>query len=85
MCYINQYFPVKIVTSYKFPTNLEVLPIEIAIGKRKILLLGLYRPSSYSENDFLFYLENALSHYTTIYENITLIGDFSMNPDKKSF
>ena len=42
MCYINQDLPVQIVTSYKFPTNLKVLPIEITIGKGKILLLGLY-------------------------------------------
>ena len=68
--------------SYKFPTNLEVLPIEITIGKRKILVLGLYRSPSYSENDFLFHLENTLSHHTTTNENITLIGDFNMNPDK---
>ena len=85
MCYINQDLPVKIVTSYKFPTNLEVLPIEITIGKRKILLLGLYRQPSYSENDFLFHLENALSRYTTTYENITLIGDFNMNPVKNKY
>ena len=47
--------------------------------------LGLYRPSFYSENDFSFHLENALSYYTTIYENITLIGDFNMNRDKNKF
>ena len=85
MCYINQDLPVKIVTSYKFPRNLKVLPIEITIGKRKILLLGLYRPPSYNENDFLFHLENTLSHYNTTYENITLIGHFNMNPDKNKF
>ena len=85
MCYINQDLPVKIVTSYKFPTNLEVLPIEITIGKRKILLLGLYRQPSYSENDFLFHLENALSRYTTTYENIILIGDFNMKPVKNKY
>ena len=50
-----------------------------------MLPLGLYRPSFYSENDFLFHLENALSHYTTIYENIALIGDFNMNRDKNKF
>ena len=44
MCYINQDLPVKIVTSYKFPTNLEILPIEITLGKRKILPPRLYRP-----------------------------------------
>ena len=48
MCYVNQNLPVKIVTSYKLPTNPEVLPLEITLGKRKILLIGLYRPPAYS-------------------------------------
>ena len=68
MCSIHQDLPVAIVMSYKFSTNLEVLPTEIRLGKRKILLLGLYRPPSYSENEFLFHLENPLSHYTTACE-----------------
>ena len=79
MCYINQDLPVKIVTSYKFPTNLEILPIKITIGKRKIFLLGLYRPPSYSENDFLFHLENALSHYNTTY---VLVADQATKTQK---
>ena len=65
MCYINQHLPVTTVTSYKFPTNLEVLPIERIPGKRKILLLRLYRPPSYSENEFLFHFGKCLKslHY----------------------
>ena len=51
----------------------------------KIFILGLYRTPSYSENEFLFNSENPLSHYTTTYENIPLIGDFNMNPDKNKF
>ena len=85
MCYVNQDLTVKIVTSYKFPKNLEVLPVKIILGKRKILLLGLCRPSSYSENAFSSHMEIAFSHYTTTYNNITLIGDFNMNADKNKF
>ena len=81
-CYINQDARVKVVTSYKFPINLEVLRIEITLGKRKIMLPGLYRPPSYSNNEFLFHLENTLSRYTTINKNTTLIEDFNVNPDK---
>ena len=66
MCYINQDLPVEIATTYKFPTNLKVLSIEKTIGKRKILLVGIYRTPSYSENDILFHLENTLSHYTAV-------------------
>ena len=35
MCYINQNLRVKIVTSYKFPTNLELLPIEVTLVTEK--------------------------------------------------
>ena len=48
-------------------------------------LSRLYRPLSYSGNDFLLPLENALIHYTTAYENITLTGGFYMNRDKNKF
>ena len=61
ICYINQDLPTKIVTRYKCPTNLEVSPIEITLGKI-ISLLGLYITPFYSENYFYFHLENALSH-----------------------
>ena len=64
MCYINQDLLVTKVNNYKFLTNLKVSPIEITLGKKKCWL-GLYRPLSYSENEFLLHLENALSHYTT--------------------
>ena len=59
--------------------SLEVLPIEITIGRRKIFFLGLYRPPSYSENDFLFHLENALSHYNTTY---VLVADQATKTQK---
>ena len=85
MCYINRDLPVKIVTNNKFLTNLEVLSIKKTVGKRKILVVGIYRPPSYSENNFLFHLENTLSQDTTTYENITSIGGFKMNPDENRF
>ena len=51
--------------------NFEVLPIEItlALGKRKILPLGLYKPPSPSENDFLLHLENALTQLNLLVQN----------------
>ena len=36
----------------------------LALDKRKILLLGFYRPKSHSENDFSLHLENALTQLT---------------------
>ena len=66
ICYRNQNLSVKIVTSCKFSTNLEVLPIEmtLALDKRILGFLGFYRPTSHSEKDFSLHLENALTQLT---------------------
>ena len=81
----NQDLPEKLVRSYKFPINLEVLPAELTLYWREILLLELYRPLTYSGNNFLLHLKNALSHHSTTYENITLIGNYNMILGKNKF
>ena len=90
MYYISQNLPVKEVTSYKFPSNLKVLPREITPSKRKILLLLLCRPhlilrmaSNCIWKMSLYYYKSL--HYITTYENITLIRDFNMNLKKNKF
>ena len=49
----------------------------------KILLMGLYKPPSFNEKDFLFHLNNTYNFFCTTYENITLIDDFNMIPENK--
>ena len=46
----------------------------------EIVLMGLYKPPSLSKKDFLFHLNNAYNFFWFTYENIKLIGDFSMKP-----
>ena len=40
--YLNQDLHCKIVNTYNFPTYIEILPLELALTKRKWLILGLY-------------------------------------------
>ena len=49
----------------------------------KILLMGLYKPPSFNEKHFLFHLNNLYNFFCTKYENITLIGNFTMIPENK--
>ena len=49
----------------------------------KILLMGLYKPPSFNENDFWFHLNNAYKFFCTTYENVMLIGNFNMIPGNK--
>ena len=70
MYYISQNLPVKEVTSYKFPSNLKVLPGEITPSKRKLLLLLLCRPHL-----ILRMASNCIwkCHYTITNHYITLL------------
>ena len=45
--------------------------------------MGLCKPPSCNEKDFLFHLNNAYIFFCTTYENITLIGDFNMIAENK--
>ena len=53
-------------------------------SKTKFLLIGLYKSPSVSEKEFLLHLNKAHNFFSTKYENITLIGDFNMQPGNKN-
>ena len=55
----------------------------LILDKMKILLMGLYKPPSLNEKDFLLHLSYAYSFFCSIYENITLIGDINMKPENE--
>ena len=84
LLYINEYIPFKIIQNTNLPPTLEVLPIEINLGWFMFLLMRLYKPPPVSEKEFLLYLNKAHNFLSTKYENITLIGDFKMQPGNKN-
>ena len=61
--YINEDIPFKVIESKQLPGNLEILTLEIILDKVKILLMGLYKPPSFNEKDFLFHLNNAYNFF----------------------
>ena len=81
--YINEDIPFKFIRSKQQPGNLEVLTLEIILNKMKIFFMGLYKPRSFNEEDYLFHLNNANNFFCTTYENVTLIGDFNMTPENQ--
>ena len=78
LLYINEDIPFKVIQNSSLPTTLEVLSIEINLGRFKFLLIELYKPPSVCEKEFLLRLDKAHNFFSTKYENITLIGDFNM-------
>ena len=83
MC-INKDIPYKVIQNPSLATTLEVLPIKINLGIFKFLLIGLYKPPSVSKNEFLLRLNKAHNFFSTKFENISLIGDFNMQPGNKN-
>ena len=81
--YINEDIPFKVIKSKQLPGNLEILKLEIILDKMKILLMELYKPPSFNEKHFLFDLNNAYNFFCTTFQNITLIGKFTIIPENK--
>ena len=81
---INKDIPFKVIESKQLPENLEILTFEIILDKTKILLMGLYKPPSFNEKDFMFHLNNTYNFFSTTHENVTLMGDSNMIPENFS-
>ena len=66
------------VTSFDFTQNMEVLLIEINLNHSKFLIIGVYKPPSINNEIFLNELGDAISYYSTMYDNFLLLGDFNI-------
>ena len=80
LLYVNENLPGKIINSYKFKENSEIILFEFSVSNKKWLLLGNYKPPP-SQNDLSFInkLNLALNLLSLIYENFVLLGDFNMS------
>ena len=56
--YVNQDIPCKSINAFNFPNNLEVLPLEINLRKKYMLMTGCYKPPSLNDEFFFFFLIN---------------------------
>jgi len=77
LTYIKSYIPSKLVTDFKFPCDIQILPIEINFRKCKWLLMSVYRPPRQDLKYFLSILDNALFSLYPKFENVIIIGDFN--------
>ena len=84
LLYVNENIPGKIINSYKFKENSEIILFEFSVSNKKWLLLGNYKTPS--QNDLLFTneLNLVLSFFSPIYENFVLLGNFNMSTENIS-
>ena len=75
--YTRQDIPAKLLSSYTLPNICECMFIEINLRNRKWLLGSFYNPSKSQISSQLSYLSKALDHYSQLYDNLLMRGDFN--------
>ena len=78
MFYINQNIPCKKIETFQFTSSIEVLTLEINLGKEKILIFGTYKPPNINNSSFLNELYNAITFYSTLYKTCVFLGDLNI-------
>ena len=81
MFYINQNIPCKKIETFQFTSSIEMLTLEINLGKEKLLIFGTYKPPNINNSSFLNELYNAITFYSTLYKNCVLLGDLNIVRD----
>ena len=76
--YMDEGIPCKTINTFNFPNSLEVLPSEINLRNKKILVIGCYNLPSLNDEYFLDQIHGALSFYSTTYDNFLLLGDLKI-------
>ena len=76
--------PSEILTKFKLPINIQLIPFEINLRKEKWLFVSIYKPPSQSNQYFLDILGDLLDFYSQDYDNKVILGDFNLEPSNPS-
>ena len=77
LVYVNKNIPSKYLRSFHLPNDLQVIPIEVNLKQRKLLVVSIYRPPDQKLAYFFSSITDLLDHYLKIYEDFIVIGDFN--------
>ena len=75
---MKENIPCKLVNSFNFSEEHEIITFEFSISNVKRLLLGLYKPLSVKDDTFFDQIKLALNNYSKSFEDFILKGDFSI-------
>ena len=84
LVYIKASLPSKILSKFKLPINIQIIPFEINLRKEKWLFVSIIKPPSQSNQDFLDILGDLLDFYSQDYDNKVIPGDFNLEPSNPS-
>ena len=85
--YVKSSLPSKLLTKFKLPNNIQIIPFELNLRKGKWLFVCIYKPLQNNQY-FVNILSELLDFYSNEYENKVAIGDFNLelsSPSMLSF
>ena len=80
LTFVRTRVPARELKAYKFPSEIEIIVLELIIKKVRWLLLNLYRPPNQCSKFFYNEVEKGLDFYRSKYEKFILIGDQNCEP-----
>ena len=79
--FVKENIPCKVLNTFRFSEECEIISIDFSISNKKWLLLGIYNPPSQNEALFVEQIKLALNTCCTTYENFLLLVDFNMTTE----
>ena len=66
--FVKENIPCKVLNTFRFSEECEIISIDFSISNKKWLLLGIYNPPLQNEALFVEQIKGALNTYSTTYE-----------------
>ena len=76
--------PSKILTKFKLPINIQIIPFEINLRKHKWLFVSIYKPPSQSSQYFQDLPGDLSDFYAKDYDNKAILENFNLEPSNPS-
>ena len=84
LVYIKSSLPSKMLTKFKLPNNIQIIPFELNLRKDKWLFVSIYKPPLQNNQYFVSILSDLLDFYSNEYDNKVVLGDFNLEPSSPS-
>ena len=80
--YIKSHLPSRLLKNFDIPSNIQIILFELNLWKEKWMwmFMCIYEPPSLNKQYFLDKLSEITDHYSSIYDNYIILGDFNMEP-----
>ena len=80
LVYIKSHLPSRLLKNFDIQSNIQIIPFELNLRKEKWMFMWIYWALSQIKQYFLEKLSEIIDHYSSIYGNYIIWGDFNMEP-----